>query len=147
MTAAVVTVLLSLRRVRRLVRSAEAVSDQTWQDAAATIGAQLGVRHPVRLLVSNDVSTPMAGGVWRPARLVTRPPDGVTDTTPALQPAPGGPRPPPLHPPHSAAPRPPGPPRLPPPTQPAPRAPPPPPHLPRPHLTRTRTRLHPSHRK
>ena len=72
MTAAVVTVLLSLLRVRRLVRTAETVSDQTWQDAAATIGAQLGVRHPVRLLVSADVSTPMAGGVWRPAIFLPR---------------------------------------------------------------------------
>src|SRR5688572_4694398 len=72
MTAALVTVLLSLLRVRRLVRAAEAVSDQTWQDAAATIRAQLGVRHPVWLLVSNDVSTPMAGGVWRPAIFLPR---------------------------------------------------------------------------
>lgn len=72
MTAAVVTVFLSLLRVRRLVRTAETVSDETWQDAAATIGAQLGVRHPVRLLVSDDVSTPMAGGVWRPAIFLPR---------------------------------------------------------------------------
>jgi beta-lactamase regulating signal transducer with metallopeptidase domain/predicted nucleic acid-binding Zn-ribbon protein len=72
MTAAVITVFLSLLRVWRLVRTAETVSDQTWQDAAATIGAQLGVRQQVGLLVSDDVSTPMAGGVWRPAIFLPR---------------------------------------------------------------------------
>ena len=67
MMAAAVAVLLSLLRVRRLFCTAEVVTDPGWQCAATTIGTQLGVRHPVRLLVSSKVGTPMAGGVWRPA--------------------------------------------------------------------------------
>ena len=64
---AVATVLHSLWRVRRLVRTAEAVSDDGWQRAVAMLGTQLGVRHRVRLLSSPRVGTPMAGGIWRPA--------------------------------------------------------------------------------
>ena len=72
MIAAVATVLVSLFRVQRLVRTAEVVADDEWRSAAAAIGVQLGVRHPVRLLVSPHVSTPMAGGVWRPAIFLPR---------------------------------------------------------------------------
>ena len=64
---AMATVLHSLWRVRRLARTAEVVSDDEWQRAAMTISAQLDVRQPVTLLSSDEVSTPMAGGIWRPA--------------------------------------------------------------------------------
>jgi beta-lactamase regulating signal transducer with metallopeptidase domain/predicted nucleic acid-binding Zn-ribbon protein len=67
MMTAGITVLLSLSRVHRLMRSAEALRDDGWLDAAAGISAQLGVRYPVRLLLSAEVGTPMAGGLWRPA--------------------------------------------------------------------------------
>ena len=67
MVAAAATVLIALYGVRRLIRSAQTVSDPAWQDAAITIGTQLGLRHPVPLLLSPRVGTPMAGGAWRPA--------------------------------------------------------------------------------
>ena len=67
MCAAVVSVLLSLLRVRRLIHTAEVLADRDWQNLATAIGGQLGIRNPVRLLVSPRVGTPMAGGVFRPA--------------------------------------------------------------------------------
>ena len=42
------------------------IRDPAWRDAADALGARLGLPRPVRLLVSADVGTPMAGGVWRP---------------------------------------------------------------------------------
>ena len=64
---AVATVARSLWRVRRLARTAEIVRDDDWQSAATTIGRQLELRQPVTLLSTHEVSTPMAGGIWRPA--------------------------------------------------------------------------------
>lgn len=65
--AATIALLLSLLRVRRLTRAADNVCDPAWRSAADAIGARLGLRFPVRLLLSPDIATPMAGGVWRPA--------------------------------------------------------------------------------
>jgi beta-lactamase regulating signal transducer with metallopeptidase domain len=58
--------ILSLVRVGRLSRAAEPVADSAWHSAAAMLGARLGLRRGPRLLVSPRVSTPMAGGLWRP---------------------------------------------------------------------------------
>jgi len=72
MLAAALTVLLSLLRVRGLVRTAEPLCDRDWQHAVTTICSQLGIRNPVRLLVSPRVGTPMAGGVFCPAIFLPR---------------------------------------------------------------------------
>ena len=64
--AAAAGVFLSLLRVRRLARAAEDVNDSGWRSAAAGVASRLGLRRPVRLLVSASVGMPMAGGVWRP---------------------------------------------------------------------------------
>lgn len=58
--------LVALVRVRRLSRTAAAFDDSAWHEANARMGAQLGLRRKVRLLLSADVTTPMAGGILRP---------------------------------------------------------------------------------
>jgi beta-lactamase regulating signal transducer with metallopeptidase domain len=65
MTTAVAALLLSLLRARRLARTGEELADPEWQDSAARISARLGLRRTPRLLVSEEVRSPMAGGVWR----------------------------------------------------------------------------------
>jgi beta-lactamase regulating signal transducer with metallopeptidase domain len=57
---------LSLLRVHRLSRSADAIGDPAWRDAADTLGGRLGLARPVRLLASAEVGTPMAAGTFRP---------------------------------------------------------------------------------
>jgi beta-lactamase regulating signal transducer with metallopeptidase domain/predicted nucleic acid-binding Zn-ribbon protein len=56
---------LSLLRVRRLIRTAVPLDETCWRDAAAAVGARLRLRRPARLLVGSGVRTPMAGGIWR----------------------------------------------------------------------------------
>ena len=63
---ALATLLLSLWRVRRLSGAAEELNDPQWTAAAAAIAGRLGFRRTVRLLVSEAVATPMAGGLLRP---------------------------------------------------------------------------------
>ncbi len=57
---------ISLLRVRRLANSASPVTDDDWRVAAHTLAARLGLRRTVRVLTSARVTTPMAGGLWRP---------------------------------------------------------------------------------
>ena len=64
---AVGVLLLSMRRVRRLRVDAEVLDDPAWRAAADALARRLGVGGSVRLFVSASVTTPMAGGVWRPA--------------------------------------------------------------------------------
>jgi beta-lactamase regulating signal transducer with metallopeptidase domain len=64
--AATFVLLVSLIRVWRLARTAEALDDPAWRHAADAIGARLGLRRSARLLASARVGTPMAAGVWRP---------------------------------------------------------------------------------
>ena len=63
--AAAGALLLSLVRVRRLARTARDVSDPAWRDAVHGLGARLGLKRPARVLLSDGVRTPMAGGLWR----------------------------------------------------------------------------------
>jgi beta-lactamase regulating signal transducer with metallopeptidase domain len=65
--AALAMLLLSLARVHLLSQDSEEVSDPAWQNAAATIGARLGLTRRVRLLLNSAITTPMAGGVIRPS--------------------------------------------------------------------------------
>jgi beta-lactamase regulating signal transducer with metallopeptidase domain len=65
-SVALAALLLSLWRVRRLARAAEELHDPQWTAAAAEIAERFGLRRPVRLLVSEAVATPMAGGLLRP---------------------------------------------------------------------------------
>jgi beta-lactamase regulating signal transducer with metallopeptidase domain len=65
--AAVTAIFRSHVRVRRLARSAEELNTSEWRSAADAIGLRLGVNSPLRLLVNSGVSTPMAGGILRPA--------------------------------------------------------------------------------
>src|SRR5687768_12089613 len=64
--AAVAALLLSLLRVALLARVSDVVADPSWDEAARTLGARLGLKRPARLLTSPRVATPMAGGLWRP---------------------------------------------------------------------------------
>ena len=65
-TIAASALVVSLLAVRRLARTSDDVGDPAWRNAADALGARLGLRRPARLIVSAAVSTPMAGGVWRP---------------------------------------------------------------------------------
>ena len=58
---------LSLWRARRLASTATPLANGDWRDAADTIASRLGLRRPVALLASPHVTTPMAGGLWRPS--------------------------------------------------------------------------------
>jgi hypothetical protein len=57
---------LSLWRVRRLAASATEVADPDWRLAAGALAGRLGLPQSVRLLVSDRIDTPMAGGFRRP---------------------------------------------------------------------------------
>jgi len=76
---ALAALLLSLWRVRRLSHDAEELDDPQWTAAAAEIAGHFGLRRPVRLLVSEGVATPMAGGVWRPTAFL---PSSAREWTP-----------------------------------------------------------------
>lgn len=76
---ALATLLLSLWRVRRLSGAAEELNDPRWTAAAAAIAERLGFRRTVRLLVSEAVATPMAGGLLRPTAFL---PAGSREWTP-----------------------------------------------------------------
>jgi beta-lactamase regulating signal transducer with metallopeptidase domain len=64
--AAASTILLALWRTEHLARTAETLTEQAWQQAATDIGRRLDLRRPATLLVSAEIQTPMAGGLWRP---------------------------------------------------------------------------------
>ena len=64
--AALAVLALSLLRVRRLARTAVDLTDAGWRDAAAAIAARLGCRGQARLLLSDRVRSPMAGGIACP---------------------------------------------------------------------------------
>jgi beta-lactamase regulating signal transducer with metallopeptidase domain/predicted nucleic acid-binding Zn-ribbon protein len=61
--AALLALVRSLLRVRRLVASGRYLDDFDWLRAAQRIARQLGLDTVPRLLVSNSVSAPMAGNV------------------------------------------------------------------------------------
>jgi beta-lactamase regulating signal transducer with metallopeptidase domain/predicted nucleic acid-binding Zn-ribbon protein len=63
--AAAAALAVSLLRARRLAASAQELDDAMWHQGAAAIAARVGLRTTVRLLVSPDVVTPMAGGLLR----------------------------------------------------------------------------------
>lgn len=65
--AAIAMILLSLARVNRLRQIGDELNDESWREMATTLGEQLGLAVPVRLIVHESVTTPMAGGIWRPA--------------------------------------------------------------------------------
>jgi len=54
----------------RVARRARPMEDAAWLALAAAVGAQLGVRRPLRLLVADDASTPLTWGTWRPTILL-----------------------------------------------------------------------------
>ena len=64
--AAIAALLLSLMRVRQLARTADDLTDREWRAAADAAARRAGLRAPVRLVVSEQVRTPMAGGLLRP---------------------------------------------------------------------------------
>src|SRR5688572_17913147 len=76
---ALATLVFSLWRVGRLSRAAEELNDPQWTEAAAAIAGRLGFRRTVRLLVSEAVATPMAGGLLRPTAFL---PAGSREWTP-----------------------------------------------------------------
>ncbi len=65
-TTAIVVLVLSLFRVARLSRAADAMANEGWLTAVEALAAHLGMRQAPRLLVSRAVRTPMAGGLVRP---------------------------------------------------------------------------------
>ena len=63
---AIGALLVSIGRVGHLARRAGEIVDPDWCDAAASMGGRLGLRTAVRLVASDRVRTPMAGGLLRP---------------------------------------------------------------------------------
>jgi beta-lactamase regulating signal transducer with metallopeptidase domain len=63
--AALTAIVVSLVRVRRIAAAADDVVDADWREALVRVSAAFG-RRPARLVVSQSVAVPMAGGVWRP---------------------------------------------------------------------------------
>lgn len=63
---AIAALLVALWRVRRLSGSAAEWDDPKWRAAVDGVASRLGFRRPIRLLVSDAVTTPMAGGIRRP---------------------------------------------------------------------------------
>lgn len=64
--ASIALLMLSLVRVRRLAVRARVVDAPAWREHVESLGARLGLRRPARVVFSDAVRTPMAGGVWRP---------------------------------------------------------------------------------
>src|SRR5829696_1853890 len=57
---------LSLVRVRRLSRVSVELTDAAWVTAAKQAAMRAGLRRAVRLVTSDEIRTPMAGGLTRP---------------------------------------------------------------------------------
>ena len=69
--AAALTSLLAGRlRFDRLVRQAQPVDDPIWLRHVDMVRALLGIQGKVRLYLSPRATTPMTGGLWRPAILL-----------------------------------------------------------------------------
>lgn len=68
--AAFFALLLALVRIGRLSASGENLDDAAWREALGRISARLGFDRRIRVLVSDAVTTPMAGGVVRPTVFV-----------------------------------------------------------------------------
>jgi beta-lactamase regulating signal transducer with metallopeptidase domain len=68
--AALIALVVSLVRVRRLADSSVEIDDADWREACARVSARLGVMRRVRIFASRSVATPMAGGILRPAVFV-----------------------------------------------------------------------------
>jgi beta-lactamase regulating signal transducer with metallopeptidase domain/predicted nucleic acid-binding Zn-ribbon protein len=64
--------LLSIGRVHRVAARAEEMAGAGWRAASDRIAARFGIRQPVRILASDAIVTPMAGGVFRPTVYVPR---------------------------------------------------------------------------
>jgi beta-lactamase regulating signal transducer with metallopeptidase domain len=67
--AATAALLLSLFRVRRSQPMPRSSTTPSGGAAANTLGRQLSLRRPARLVVSDAIETPMAGGLLRPVYL------------------------------------------------------------------------------
>ena len=53
-------------RVRRYLRNARSLTDESWGAELADVCRMLGIRREVRLFVATDVAVPMTWGFWRP---------------------------------------------------------------------------------
>lgn len=61
--AAITMIVVALVRVRRMSAGGEEIVDGEWRTATEAVAARLGLRRPIRLVVSPVVETPMAGGL------------------------------------------------------------------------------------
>ena len=68
--AALVSVGVGLLRFQKLVRSAQSMDDPVWLRQSEGIQSELGFRVDVRLLLGEEVATPMTGGLWSPVILL-----------------------------------------------------------------------------
>ena len=68
--AALVSVVVGIRRFHRLVRAGRPVEDEAWLDQLDALRKQLSVRAEVRLVMGADSVTPMTGGIRRPVILI-----------------------------------------------------------------------------
>ena len=68
--AALTSLAVGSLRFRKLVRDAAPVRDLVWKQQTDAIRRRLRVRSQVRILMSPQVPTPMAGGPWRPVILL-----------------------------------------------------------------------------
>lgn len=57
---------VSLLRVRKLARTATPLVDERWVTAADAVAGRVGLRRRARLVTSDSIRTPMAGGLTRP---------------------------------------------------------------------------------
>jgi len=64
--AAAGALLVSYIRVWRMSRQSHPLNDAAWTLAQHAVADRLGLRHLPRVVVSESVRTPMAGGTWQP---------------------------------------------------------------------------------
>jgi beta-lactamase regulating signal transducer with metallopeptidase domain len=74
--AALIALCTSLVRVANLAAASKELDDDTWRAVRDRVKRRLDFRRPVRVLASDTISTPMAGGVVRPTVFV--PADAAT---------------------------------------------------------------------
>lgn len=57
-------------RLHMLARGAAPMSAPTWRAALGALSGQMGIRREVRVLVSQQVASPLSWGLWRPVILI-----------------------------------------------------------------------------
>jgi beta-lactamase regulating signal transducer with metallopeptidase domain len=69
---ALIALLTSFARVRRLASSGVELNDAAWRAARTRVASRLGYGHTVRIIACDSIRTPMAGGLLRATVFVPR---------------------------------------------------------------------------